>query len=47
VASLTADNKNYTDGFQLAGEQVVLIDSDYEKTIKDLINRNYNEIPEG
>ncbi len=32
--SLKADNKNIIDGFQHAGEQIVLIDSSYEQTIK-------------
>jgi gluconate kinase len=36
VAGLTADNKRYIDGFRKAGEHVVIIDGDYEETIKDL-----------
>ena len=36
ISGLTADNKAYTEGFQNAGEQVVLIDHDYEETIKAL-----------
>ena len=38
MESLKADNKHIIDGFQSAGEQVVLIDSDYEKTIKGLLD---------
>ena len=36
--SLKADNKNIIDGFQHAGEQIVLIDSIYEHTIKGLLD---------
>jgi gluconate kinase len=36
MKSLKAGNKHIIDGFQSAGEQVVLIDSHYEKTIKGL-----------
>ena len=31
--SLKADNRSIMDGFQNAGEQIVIIDDDYEKTI--------------
>ena len=34
IAGLTADNKRYIDGFQKAGERVVIIDGDYEEAIK-------------
>jgi gluconate kinase len=34
---LKADNKSIIDGFQCVGEQVVLIDSDYEQTIEKLL----------
>ena len=34
---LKTDNHRYIAGFESAGEQVVLIDSDYEQTIKDLL----------
>ena len=37
--SLKADNRKILSGFQHAGEQVVLIDSDYEQTIKWLLDR--------
>ena len=37
--SLKADNKNIIDGFQHAEEQIVLIDSIYEQTIKGLLDR--------
>ncbi len=36
--SLKADNKSIIDGIQRVGEQVVLIDSDYEQTIKGILN---------
>ena len=36
IDSLKTDNKSIIDGFQNAGEQVMLIDSDYEQTIKAL-----------
>ena len=35
--SLKADNRRYIDGFQHAGEAVVLIGSDYERTISELL----------
>jgi hypothetical protein len=35
---LKADNKSIIDGFQHAGEQIVLIDSSYEQTIKGLLD---------
>ena len=38
MESLKADNKRIINGFQYVGEQVVLIDSDYEKTIKALVD---------
>ena len=38
VESLKADNKRIIDGFHSAGEYVVLIDSDYEQTIKGLLD---------
>ena len=37
ISGLAADNKAYTEGFHNAGEQVVLIDHDYEETIKALL----------
>ena len=36
--ALKADNKSIFDGFQDAGEQIVLIDSDYEQTIEKLLD---------
>ena len=36
-ASLKADNRSIMDGFQIAGEQIVLIDEDYEQTIAELL----------
>jgi len=38
LESLKADNKCIIDGFQRTGEQIVLIDSDYEQTIKALLD---------
>ena len=35
-AGLKADNRRIMDGFQIAGEQIVLIDEDYEQTIVEL-----------
>ena len=35
--SLKADNRNFIDGFLQAGEQVVLIDSDYEQTLTEIL----------
>ena len=37
ISGLTADNKAYTEGFQNAGEQIVLINGDYNETIKSLL----------
>ena len=37
VDSLKADNRSILDGFRNAGEQIVLIDSDYEQTIYSLM----------
>lgn len=36
VDSLKADNRSYIEGFQRRGEQVVLIDDDYEQTVERL-----------
>ena len=35
---LKADNRRYTDGFRRAGECVAMIDSDYEQTVKELLD---------
>ena len=40
---LTEENKAYIDGFRNAGEQVVLIDTDYEQIIKEVSERIQNE----
>ena len=37
IAGLTADNKKYVDGFQKAGERVVIINGDYEEAIEALL----------
>ena len=39
IESLKADNDYYRVGFQSAGEQVTLIESDYEQTVKGLVDR--------
>ena len=36
--ALKADNRRYFEGFCAGGEQIVLIDSDYENTINALVN---------
>ena len=36
IAGLTEENERYIDGFRNAGEKVILIDSDYERTIREL-----------
>ena len=53
IDGLIEDNRSTVDGFQNAGEQVVLIYSDYEQTIKGLLDRQsvfaelfYNEFVE-
>ena len=38
IASLKADNKEYINGFKDAGEKVILIKSDYEQTIRSLLD---------
>jgi gluconate kinase len=38
IESLKEDNRKYVEGFRRAGEQVVLIDGDYERTIGSLLN---------
>ena len=38
VAGLTEDNRRYIDGFRKAGERIVLIDSDYEQTIREVLD---------
>lgn len=35
---LKADNRFFIEGFSRAGEKIVLIDSDYERTIEDLLD---------
>ena len=37
ITDLITDNKSYIDGFQKAGEHVVIIEDDYEETIKALL----------
>ena len=38
MGSLKADNKSIINGFQHVGEQIILIDSDYEQTIEKLLD---------
>ena len=38
IAGLKEENKRYIGGFRNAGEQVTLIDSDYEQTINQLLD---------
>ena len=37
VTALTEDNERFINGFRNAGEKIVLIDSNYEQTIKELL----------
>ena len=39
VESLKTENARIAEGYRLVGEQVVLIDSDYDQTIKALVQR--------
>ena len=39
IDSLKADNRKYIEGYKRSGEQITLIDTDYELTIDDLLNR--------
>ncbi len=39
IAGLTEDNKRYIEGFQNAGEQIVIINDDYEKAIMSLLHK--------
>ena len=39
AAGLIAENRRYIDGFRSAGERVVLIGSDYERTMRELLDR--------
>lgn len=38
VADLTEDNERFVNGFRNAGEQIVLIESDYEQTLRALLD---------
>ena len=38
IESLKEDNRKYVEGFRRAGEQVVLIDGDYERTMGPLLD---------
>ena len=40
IASLKADNQYYIDGFMDAGENVVMIEDNYEKTLKAIVEKN-------
>ena len=37
IAALKADNRKYVDGYRKTGERIVLIDADYEQTIRALL----------
>ncbi len=41
IAGLTEDNERFIKGFRNAGERVVLIDSDYEQTVKELLSGQF------
>ena len=38
IESLKEDNRKYVEGYRRAGEQVVLIDGDYERTLEKVLN---------
>ena len=40
IASLKEDNRRYVNGFQYCGEQIVLIDSDYEQAIEKCLEED-------
>ena len=42
IAGLKADNEQYINGFRDAGERVVLINSDYERSIMKLMEQGIN-----
>ncbi len=44
LGSLKEDNHYYINGFAQYGEQVMLIDTDYEDTIKTIIDNSGNEL---
>lgn len=39
IDSMKAENRKYIEGFQRAGERIVLIDMDYEKAIKTVLEK--------
>ena len=39
IDSMKAENRKYIEGFQQAGERIVLIDMDYEKAIKTVLEK--------
>ena len=39
IDSLKADNRKYIEGYERSGERITLIDTDYELTIHDLLER--------
>ena len=39
IDSLKADNRKYIEGYKRSGERITLIDTDYELTIHDLLER--------
>ena len=41
ITGLTEDNERFINGFRNAGERIVLIDSNYEQTIKELLGYQF------
>ena len=39
IDNMKADNRRYIEGFRQAGERIVLIDTDYEKTIRSVLEK--------
>ena len=39
IDSMKADNRRYMEGFRQAGERIVLIDTDYEKAIRTVLEK--------
>ena len=44
LTTLKSDNKQVADGFKSAGEKIVLIESDYEKAIKAILDEGLGKI---
>ena len=39
IDNMKADNRRYIEGFRQAGENIVLINTDYEKTIRSVLEK--------